>query len=86
MHNEPDRCIHRSVTPFLCINSADDPVCLEELIPYEFFKQQPNAMLAVSAEGGHCAFVERGTWNHWADDVALDYIEAVMHFQSLKKA
>lgn len=83
-HNEPGRSLETSVPPVLCINSADDPVCLEEFFPYDLFRRLPNAMLAVAAEGGHCGYVERSSWNRWADDLALDYIETVMNLNKTK--
>ena len=44
------------LSPILVISSADDPVCSNKNIDYEFFKAAPRAILAVSPRGSHLAF------------------------------
>ena len=78
--NEPDRDMDDVSPPVLCINSADDPICSMEDVPFELFSVLPNFMLAMTSQGGHCGFIERPGLTSWADKVSLDYLQAILDF------
>ncbi|KAK4068517.1 hypothetical protein Purlil1_13775 [Purpureocillium lilacinum] len=72
--------------PFIAINAADDPIALNDALPYEEFRQNPNTILITTSLGGHLAWFESGgtRWyprpicnflNHMAFNVDLDSIQ-----------
>ncbi|KAI9915029.1 hypothetical protein PsorP6_008410 [Peronosclerospora sorghi] len=82
--NNPMRDLENLTMPILCINALDDPVCTEEMIPYNVFQTKPNAMLLTTAEGSHCAFFE-GTFQlkSWCNTVAMEYLDRLQEFENL---
>ncbi|PWI64944.1 hypothetical protein PCL_08395 [Purpureocillium lilacinum] len=72
--------------PFIAINAADDPIALNDALPYEEFRQNPNTILITTSLGGHLSWFESGgtRWyprpicnflNHMAFNVDLDSIQ-----------
>ena len=66
--------------PVLCINSRDDPICAQELIPFGVFARNQNLMLALMEKGGHCGFIEKEKLSSWAERTAVDYIASVLDY------
>ncbi|XP_046542780.1 protein ABHD15-like [Haliotis rubra] len=81
LHNDPMLNADTVVAPVLCINSMDDPICVDGNIPYHHF-QRPNWMLATTEQGGHCGFLENYKLESWAGKLALDYIGAVLDYNN----
>jgi predicted alpha/beta-fold hydrolase len=44
--------------PLLAINATDDPIAVDEAIPYEEFKQNPYTVLCTTSLGGHLSWFE----------------------------
>lgn len=84
-HNNPMRNINNVSVPFMCINSLDDPICLKELVPFDFFKRKDHCLLVATDKGGHCAFMERLYHGSWADRASLQFLEAVLDFETHQK-
>ena len=45
--------LHNIQVPVFCLSCKDDPICIEECIPYDEIKNNPNIVLAVTRTGGH---------------------------------
>lgn len=56
--------------PFLAINAEDDPICVNEAIPYEEFKQNPYAVLCTTSLGGHLSWFQVGGTRWFAKAVS----------------
>jgi len=71
-------------TPLLCLNSLNDPLSVADNIDYQFFEDDAHdcAALATVSAGAHIEFSEWRSWARphafWADEVALDFLEATM--------
>jgi abhydrolase domain-containing protein 1/3 len=64
-------------TPTLFLVAADDPFL--GALPEAEVRGSPSTALAVSAQGGHCAFL-LGAWpfgRAWSDDVLVQWLEGV---------
>ncbi|XP_045173158.2 protein ABHD15-like [Mercenaria mercenaria] len=83
--NDPMRDVDDIAVPVLCINSLDDPVIVEENIPFDLFQFYPNLLLVTVAKGGHCAFYEKVCGDCWANALIINYIEYVLEFISNSK-
>ena len=76
-----DYCVK---TPFLCINSHDDPICSAYGIPHEVSHRNPHVIFVESHYGGHLGFrlPSHQRLYHdsvsWADDCALDFLDALL--------
>ncbi|KAJ4408187.1 hypothetical protein N0V82_009761 [Gnomoniopsis sp. IMI 355080] len=46
--------------PYLAIQATDDPIAVEQAIPYEEFKANPYTICLTTSLGGHLAFFEPG--------------------------
>ncbi|XP_048257258.1 phospholipase ABHD3-like [Haliotis rufescens] len=84
LHNDPMANVDSVVSPVLCINSLDDPICVAGNIPYDHF-QRPNWMLVTTEKGGHCGFIENYKLESWAGKLAVDYIDAVLEYQDARE-
>ena len=74
------RAIYNVSIPVLCINSMDDPVCVRQNVPFDFFKTHPKIMLATTEHGGHCGFLEYNSLENWAGKVSIDYLTAILEY------
>ncbi|CAK7223907.1 hypothetical protein SCUCBS95973_005338 [Sporothrix curviconia] len=46
--------------PFMAIQAKDDPIAVEEAVPYGEFKQNPYTVLCMTSLGGHLSWFEPG--------------------------
>ncbi|KAJ9641975.1 hypothetical protein H2201_004509 [Coniosporium apollinis] len=60
-------------TPLLAINAEDDPIAVNEAIPYEEFKQNPYAVLCTTSVGGHLSWFEWGG-GRWFVKPAVNFL------------
>ena len=80
-HNNPMKNVRNISTPFLCISSLDDPVCIREHIPFDLFLEKEDVLLVTTKNGGHCGFLEDWGSVSWADHLAVEYVDAVLEFK-----
>ncbi len=66
--------------PTLCINSLNDPIFPEWIIPRDLFRAKPNAFLVTVQGGGHCGFVQGILAERWNFVLALDFLLTVVNF------
>ncbi|KAJ2723127.1 hypothetical protein GGI07_002830 [Coemansia sp. Benny D115] len=65
-------------TPFLAINSLDDPITPHEGIPYEKFKTNPFLALAVTKHGGHLGFFTGMSPRIWYLDPVKQFFDSLL--------
>ena len=58
--NDPSRHMHDIVTPFVCLNALDDPICRGHLVPVADFEAHDYGVLVATERGGHCGWYEAG--------------------------
>ncbi|VUC37621.1 unnamed protein product [Clonostachys rosea] len=46
--------------PFLALHATDDPIAVEEALPYDEFQQNPYTVLCTTSLGGHLCWFESG--------------------------
>lgn len=79
-NNEPMRNIGEVTVPMLCINSADDPVCVKEVIDFNVVNKSRQCMIAYTERGGHCGFSEGCCMESWSYKVAVQYCLTVIQY------
>jgi abhydrolase domain-containing protein 15 len=82
--NDPRFAMWHVAIPMLSVTARDDPVCVQELVPYNLFQDNKNIILALMEKGGHCGFIEEGTHENWSQRVALDFIISVLEYKNVK--
>ncbi|KAH7318490.1 Alpha/Beta hydrolase protein [Stachybotrys elegans] len=71
--------------PFVALHATDDPIAVNEAVPYHEFRQNPNTVLITTSLGGHLCWFETGgsRWhsrpifnffNYFASQVDLDSV------------
>ncbi|EOD42881.1 alpha beta fold family [Neofusicoccum parvum] len=60
--------------PFLAINAQDDPISVNEAIPYDEFKQNPYAVLCATSLGGHLSWFQSNGDRWFAKAVGIPII------------
>jgi uncharacterized protein len=67
--------------PLLLINSKDDPIISDEMIPYEEIKKNKNIFLITTEMGGHGDFIEGYFFPNfktsWIEKFLLQYFDFV---------
>ncbi|KAJ1835870.1 hypothetical protein LPJ63_000792 [Coemansia sp. RSA 2711] len=64
--------------PMLFLNSLDDPICIERLIPFEEFVGNPYLVLALTAHGGHIGYMG-GSWpTSWVEQPVSQFFAAML--------
>ena len=67
--------------PTLFINSKNDPFMGEDVLDYEVFKGNPNAVLSTNEYAGHMGYHESTLgMKQWHSTPAIDFIEAVREY------
>eukprot|EP00238_Polyblepharides_amylifera_P001392 CAMPEP_0196571718 /NCGR_PEP_ID=MMETSP1081-20130531/1844_1 /TAXON_ID=36882 /ORGANISM="Pyramimonas amylifera, Strain CCMP720" /LENGTH=434 /DNA_ID=CAMNT_0041888759 /DNA_START=318 /DNA_END=1622 /DNA_ORIENTATION=- len=69
--------VHNVAIPLLCIQAADDPISVNEAIPREEIKQNPNCVLINTPGGGHLGWTagEEGVLNRpWTDRGVIEFL------------
>ena len=77
--SNPVEVMDNVAIPVLILNSADDPVCAIENVRdhQESISAMPNAILAITRRGSHCAYFEGWRARHWAHHLAAEYFLAM---------
>ncbi|KAJ2081346.1 hypothetical protein H4R24_002404 [Coemansia sp. RSA 988] len=70
--------VHSIATPYLAINSNDDPVVPVEAIPYEAIRSNPWTALVTVDHGGHLAFFTGIFPKIWYINPTLEFLSAFM--------
>jgi predicted alpha/beta-fold hydrolase len=78
--NSSARYVPHVQIPLLCINSLDDPIIPDCVLPREAICSNPNIMHVVTDCGGHLGWIEG--WNPfhrttWADDLCLNFVQHI---------
>ncbi|KDO34534.1 hypothetical protein SPRG_00597 [Saprolegnia parasitica CBS 223.65] len=63
--------------PTLFLSAYDDPICVQQGIPYDDCAANPNIVLAVTHGGGHLGFYEGPDRVPWSPQVVAEYCNAV---------
>lgn len=64
--------------PTMFLNTLDDPICTEEAMEFDSFKQNPNVVLATTKHGGHTGYHESlFTYRTWFPKLAMKYFKAL---------
>ncbi|KAJ2848718.1 hypothetical protein IWW36_003123 [Coemansia brasiliensis] len=64
--------------PMLFLNSLDDPICIERLIPFEQFANNPYLILALTAHGGHIGYMG-GPWlTSWIENPVSQFFASML--------
>jgi uncharacterized protein len=86
-NTNPMRVIDKIREPFLCMNAADDPLCVAENVLenlHYFDNREHNAAIAYTKTGSHCSFYEFSPFkmslfnNSWSEKVAFQFFDSVM--------
>ena len=78
--NNPASKMRGVSVPTLCINSLNDPIFPEWIIPFDLFREKPNAFLATVMGGGHCGFLHGVSAEHWNFILGLDFLVTVTEY------
>jgi predicted alpha/beta-fold hydrolase len=70
------RVADRIRVPTLILAAADDPFVPAAQFDEPAVRHNPNIRVSVSPNGGHCGFI--GEEGYWAEDTALNFLQAVM--------
>ncbi|KAK3325755.1 Alpha/Beta hydrolase protein [Apodospora peruviana] len=62
--------------PFFAISAEDDPIAVQEAIPYEEFKANPNTVLCTTSLGGHLSWFEIGG-GRWFTRPICNFLQAM---------
>ncbi len=66
--------------PFFAINATDDPIAVNECIPYEEFKKNPYTVLCTTSLGGHLSWFEgHGNGDRWHAKPAANFLNNLVH-------
>jgi len=65
--------------PLFAINATDDPIAVNEGIPYEEFKKNPYAVLCTTSLGGHLSWFEgHGNGGRWHAKPAANFLNNML--------
>ncbi|KAK7526498.1 alpha/beta hydrolase fold family protein [Phyllosticta citriasiana] len=62
--------------PFLAINAEDDPISVQEAIPYVEFEQNPYTVLCATAMGGHLSWFQ-SNGDRWFAKAAVAFLDKI---------
>lgn len=65
--------------PALLIQAKDDTFIPFEIFDHPAFKTNPNLRLLATDHGGHLGFLARRGQRFWVDDVALEFLNGLVH-------
>jgi hypothetical protein len=70
------RVVERIARPALILSAADDPFVPAEIFGAEALRLNPHVTTAITAHGGHCAFVEppNGYDGYYAERVVVEFL------------
>ncbi|KAJ1647934.1 hypothetical protein LPJ64_000746 [Coemansia asiatica] len=68
--------------PVLFLNSLDDPICVNSLITYEKFVNNPYLILALTEHGGHIGYMGK-TWpTSWIEHPVSQFLKAMLKYNA----
>eukprot|EP00241_Pyramimonas_parkeae_P010264 CAMPEP_0114255896 /NCGR_PEP_ID=MMETSP0058-20121206/17838_1 /TAXON_ID=36894 /ORGANISM="Pyramimonas parkeae, CCMP726" /LENGTH=262 /DNA_ID=CAMNT_0001370375 /DNA_START=186 /DNA_END=972 /DNA_ORIENTATION=+ len=73
--------------PLLCIQAEDDPISVNDAVPHEEIKSNPNCLLVTTPTGGHLGWTagENGPFQEpWTDKGVLEYFNATVKLVGAK--
>lgn len=79
------RFIEHVRVPLLCFNALDDPIAVEESIPYDEIKINPYVVLATTDKGGHLGWFEH-SWQptRWIVKPLAEFIVAMFEAHDIR--
>ncbi|MCG6146076.1 YheT family hydrolase [Leptospira bandrabouensis] len=79
-HSNPVLVANKIRTPLLVLNSADDPICVNQnvLENLHWLETLPNTIHVHTKRGSHIAYFEGLKANSWSDKVIGEYFAAVL--------
>ncbi|KAJ2082975.1 hypothetical protein H4R24_001169 [Coemansia sp. RSA 988] len=70
--------------PMLFLNSLDDPICLQPLIPYDKLTKNPCLILALTDHGGHIGYMGKIWPSSWIEHPVSQFFQSmVAHYGTL---
>ncbi|ESO97429.1 hypothetical protein LOTGIDRAFT_64820, partial [Lottia gigantea] len=78
--NSPLRDVDEISTPVLCINSLDDPMCSNDVIPFDLFTSSHYMFLLTTDYGGHAGFVDGPFSKSWIAKSTIEYLKTLLEF------
>ncbi|KAL9099196.1 MAG: hypothetical protein Q9163_005272 [Psora crenata] len=70
--------------PLFAINAEDDPLAVNEALPFREFKQNPYTVLCTTSKGGHLGWFESGG-GRWFTKPACQFLQRMVQDVDLKK-
>ncbi|KAJ1950557.1 hypothetical protein FBU59_000619 [Linderina macrospora] len=70
--------LHNIQIPVLFLNSLDDPICVERLIPYKAFMANPYIVLGLTEHGGHIGYMGRIWPTSWIELPVTQFFQCVL--------
>ncbi|KAJ1734603.1 hypothetical protein LPJ61_000985 [Coemansia biformis] len=64
--------------PMLFLNSLDDPICIQPLIPFEEFRRNPFLVLALTDDGGHIGYIGGVLPKSWIEHPVAQFFQAML--------
>ncbi|KAJ2722893.1 hypothetical protein GGI07_003020 [Coemansia sp. Benny D115] len=64
--------------PVMFMNSLDDPICIESLIEYEKFINNPYLILALTEHGGHIGYMGKSWPTSWVEHPVSQFFKAML--------
>ncbi|MBL8022102.1 MAG: alpha/beta hydrolase [Leptospirales bacterium] len=79
-HSNPIKVVKGIRTPLLILNSADDPICVNENVMenLHWLEHLDSTMLVHTERGSHVAYLEGMRGTSWAERVVGQYLQAIM--------
>jgi predicted alpha/beta-fold hydrolase len=81
------RVVDRIRIPALILTADDDPFVPSSQFGEPAVRNNPNIVVRVERNGGHCGFVGEavnGSDGYWAEDTAVEFIAAALQARSQK--
>ncbi|KAJ2806756.1 hypothetical protein H4R20_001563 [Coemansia guatemalensis] len=73
-----DRVLENIRIPMLFLNSLDDPICLQPLIPYDKFMNNPYLILALTNHGGHIGYMGKIWPSSWIEHPVSQFFRSMI--------
>lgn len=86
-HSNPIKVVKGIRTPLLILNSADDPICVNENVMenLHWLEHLDSTMLVHTDRGSHVAYLEGIRGTSWAERVVSQYLQAIVRLPNSGK-